>query len=190
MCWLPLSWPVPFRPLLGIFRLGRVAEMFPVSVIHGLLAAIGVIIISKQLSVALGISSVDGNTVEVLIGTVKNIAETNPFVAVITISGFLLLVFHARISYKLFHFIPAPLWVLIISIPFVFWFDFFQPHDLNFMGRDYHIGPEFLISIPNNPLEALMYPDFGMVRHLSILAYGNRDYADWFCGNAGKYESR
>jgi len=121
--------------LLGAFRLGKLAELFPSSVINGILAAIGVIIFSKQAHVALGGDSDGETTMAVLLDIPASILTLNPFVTIISVIGLLLLFFHSKISYKLFHFIPAPLWVLLISIPFVFLFNFFEPHTATFAGR-------------------------------------------------------
>ena len=43
-----------FQLLLGIFKLGSIANYFPSSVIKGMLAAIGIMLIAKQIPVALG----------------------------------------------------------------------------------------------------------------------------------------
>lgn len=150
--------------LLGLFRLGRMAEMIPSSVISGILAAIGVIIVAKQLHVALGTDSDADNMVGVLFDVFSNINNLNPFIAIISIVGMLLLIFHSKISYKLFHFLPAPMWVLIISIPFVFLFNFREGHTLSFFGANYDVGPQFLVSIPDNLWDSIQQPDFSILK--------------------------
>lgn len=152
------------QTLLGVFKLGRMAEMIPSSVIGGILAAIGVIIIAKQLHVALGTTSDADNMVGVLIDVFKNLPNLNPFITIISIVGMLLLIFHSKISYKFFHFLPAPMWVLIISIPFVYLFNFFDPHTISVLGNKYKVGPEYLISIPDEPWKHLMFPDFSILK--------------------------
>ncbi len=48
-----------FQLVLGVLRLGTVANFFPSSVIKGMLAAIGIILISKQIPLALGYDQPD-----------------------------------------------------------------------------------------------------------------------------------
>src|SRR6185436_3116447 len=43
-----------FQVVLGVLKLGAIANYFPSSVIKGMLAAIGIILISKQIPLALG----------------------------------------------------------------------------------------------------------------------------------------
>lgn len=55
------------------------------------------------------------------------------------------------------------MWVLLLSLPVVFGFDFFNEHTISILGNAYSIGPELLIDIPDNPLDSIMHPDFGMI---------------------------
>src|SRR6187401_1349301 len=48
-----------FQLLLGVLKLGVIANYFPSSVIKGMLAAIGIILISKQIPLALGYNQPD-----------------------------------------------------------------------------------------------------------------------------------
>ena len=42
------------------------------------------------------------------------------------------------------------MWVLIIAIPFVFNFNFFEDHSINFFGRSYEVGKHLLINLSND----------------------------------------
>ncbi|MGL1884934.1 MAG: SulP family inorganic anion transporter [Reichenbachiella sp.] len=154
--------------VLGLLKLGRYAKMFPSSVLHGVLAAIGIIIFTKQIHFALGTVS-DADTI---LGTLRDaviqLPNTNPFVACVSLTGLLFLIYYKKIPFKFIRILPGPMWVLIIAIPFVIGFDFFYEHTRSFLGRDYLMGPHFLISIPENLLESIIYPDFGMIGHSSF----------------------
>lgn len=149
--------------LLGLFKLGRFAEIFPSSVIHGILAAIGVIIFAKQAHVALGTTSDAENTIGTLVDIFRNLPDANPFVAIISVIGILLLIFHAKISYKLFHFLPAPIWVLLIALPFTYLFNFLEPNEIELLGKSYAVGPQYLINLPDNLLESFLFPNFSKI---------------------------
>jgi len=149
--------------VLGLLKMGRLANLFPSSVIHGILAAIGVIIFSKQMHVAMGTTSDATTTMGVLIDVFYQLPNANPYVAVISVLGLLLMAFHSKLSYKLFHFLPAPIWVLALSLPFVFGFDFFTEQSFSLFGKDHLVGPHLLIDIPDNLLESMIYPNFGMI---------------------------
>lgn len=149
--------------VMGLLKMGRFANLFPSSVIYGILAAIGVIIFSKQMHVALGTTSDATTTMGVLIDVFLQLPNANPFVAIISVLGLLLMIFHSKVNYKLFHFIPAPVWILVLSIPFVYAFDFFADHTIDLFGMLYQVGPDLLISIPDNLSEAMIYPDFSKI---------------------------
>ncbi|TNE54687.1 MAG: SulP family inorganic anion transporter [Bacteroidetes bacterium] len=149
--------------LLGLLKLGRLADVFHPTVIRGILAAIGIVIFAKQIHMALGTELNSEKIIDDLIGVVKHIGDINPFVAAISLLGLFLLIFHSRISYKVFHVLPAPIWVLLLSVPLVYAFNFFQAHDIDFLGKSFSVGPDLLISIPPNPLDSIMYPDFSKI---------------------------
>ena len=95
--------------ILGLCKLGRFANIFPSSVIHGILAAIGVIIFANQMHVSLGTDSTSNNTIQILHDIFNQIPDINPFIACISLIGLSILIFHSKISYKFFHFLPAPI---------------------------------------------------------------------------------
>ena len=149
--------------VFGALKMGRFAKLLPSSVLHGILAAIGVIIFAKQAHYALGTSSSADTTIGTLADIFNKIPEANPVVFLMAFVGILALVFYKKIKNRFIQIIPAPMWVLLLTIPLVFAFDLFNEHHINFMGNSYGVGPKLLIDIPDNPLDSIMHPDFGMI---------------------------
>ena len=154
--------------LLGILKLGRLAEVFHSSVIHGILAAIGIIIFAKQIHVALGTHSDSPSIIQNLIDAVLYLPQANPFVILISLTGLFLLLLHSKISYRFFHFLPAPMWVITLSIPFAYLFNFFDQQTLSFLGKTYEIGPHLLLDIPDNIMDSIMHPNFNKVNTIEF----------------------
>tara|TARA_B110000003_G_scaffold201683_1_gene200350 strand:- start:522 stop:2747 length:2226 start_codon:yes stop_codon:yes gene_type:complete len=154
--------------LLGLMKLGRLADIFHSSVIHGILAAIGIIIFAKQIHVALGTQSDSPSIIQNLIDAVLYLPEANPFVIIISLTGLLLLLLHSKISYRFFHFLPAPMWVIALSIPFVYAFNFFDEQALFFFEKEYQVGPHLLLDIPNTIMDSVMFPDFSKINTIEF----------------------
>jgi MFS superfamily sulfate permease-like transporter len=149
--------------VLGLLKLGRLADVFHSSVIHGILAAIGIIIFAKQIHVALGTHSDSPSIIQNLIDAVKQLPEANPFVVIIALIGLVIILVSSKINSRIFNFLPTPMWVVALSIPFVYLFNFFEPHKLSFFGTAYEVGPHLLLDIPDNIMESIMYPNFSKV---------------------------
>nr|WP_321233914.1 SulP family inorganic anion transporter [uncultured Psychroserpens sp.] len=154
--------------LLGLLKLGRLADIFHSSVIHGILAAIGIIIFAKQIHVALGTHSDSPSIIQNLIDAILHLPQANPFVVIIAVVGLLLLLFHSKISNRFFHVLPAPMWVIALSIPFVYAFNFFDQHTLSFFGKAYEVGPHLLLDIPDNIMDSIMHPNFGKINTIEF----------------------
>lgn len=156
------------QTLMGLLKLGRFADIFHPSVITGILAAIGIIIFAKQIHVAMGTSSDSPNIVQNLVDAVFLLPEANPFVVIISLTGLFLLLFHSKVNYRFFQILPAPMWVIALSIPFVYAFNFFDPHSLSLFGKSYDVGPQLLLEIPDNIMDSIMHPNFGKVHTLEF----------------------
>ena len=154
--------------VLGVFKLGRFAKLLPSSVLHGILAAIGVIIIAKQAPFALGTTSNADTVIGNLLDVFYKLPDANPFVFIVALGGILILVFYKKTSNKIIRALPAPMWVLILALPMVIGFDFFNEHSISFLGKSYGVGPKLLIDIPQDPLDCIMHPDFGMIGTLAF----------------------
>ena len=154
--------------LLGVLKLGRLADIFHSSVIHGILAAIGIIIFAKQIHVAMGTHSDSPSIIQNLIDAVVYLPQANPYVVIIALAGLTLLLFHSKISNRFFHILPVPMWVIALSIPFVYFFNFFDQQTLSFFGKAYEVGPHLLLDIPDNIMDSIMHPNFGKIKTIEF----------------------
>ena len=154
--------------LLCILKLGRLADIFHSSVIHGILAAIGIIIFAKQIHVAMGTHSDSPSIIQNLIDAVVFLPKANPFVLLIAITGLFLLLFHSKTNSRFFHLLPAPMWVIALSIPFVYAFNFFDQQTLSFFGKPFEVGPHLLLDIPNTITDSIMHPNFSKINTIEF----------------------
>ncbi|MEQ8360135.1 MAG: SulP family inorganic anion transporter [Cytophagales bacterium] len=149
----------------GLLKVGKLGDFFPSAAVHGMLAAIGVIIMVKQLFVALGTKADGGG--HGLFHTLAQIPEAfinmNPEIALIAIISLLILIGHSRVSFKPIKMIPAPMWVIIVTIPMAHFFDLFHEHHYNLVGNDYVLGPKYLVHLPESVIDGIVFPDFGMI---------------------------
>lgn len=111
--------------LFGLLKFGKLSDFFPLSAVHGMLAAIGIIIISKQLHIVAGMNPVNEagkpmvEPLELLM-ELKNTFANFFLHKEVTIVGLvsLLIVFGwPMIPVKFFKKIPAALVVLVVAIP-------------------------------------------------------------------------
>lgn len=113
--------------LLGILKMGKFADFFPLSAIHGMLAAIGLIIIAKQIPVLLDINPAitRGKDPFELLGSVPYyIAHLDPKATVIGVISLFIMMGWQYIKNPIIKKIPAPLMVLLIAIPAELMMDF------------------------------------------------------------------
>jgi MFS superfamily sulfate permease-like transporter len=149
--------------VMGFLKWGQIADVIPSSVIQGIMVAIGIIIFASQIHVVLGTQSDGTNSIEKLLDVFAKLPEVHPIILLISLTGIILLVVIPKIQSRLLHFFPASLWVLIISVIFAYAFNFFEPHNVNFLGTDYAIGPEYLIKIPDDLRDAILFPNFSKI---------------------------
>ena len=145
--------------LLGLLKMGKLGDFFPISVINGMLATIGIIIFVKQFHVALGDNGNTGSIVEALIGMPHAILTLNPAVTIISIISLTILIAHPYIKIKTIKSIPAPLWVLMVSVPLVFFSNLFDK-SVTLFGSQLAISEEYLIQIPSKLLDNIIFPNF------------------------------
>ena len=116
----------------------------------------------------MGTYSDSPSIIQNLIDAVLYLPQANPFVILISFTGLFLLLLHSKISYRFFHFLPAPMWVIALSIPFAYLFNFFDQQTLSFLGKTYEIGPHLLLDIPDNIMDSIMHPNFNKVNTIEF----------------------
>ena len=145
--------------LFGAFRAGILGEFFPTSAVHGLLASIGVIIIAKQFPVTMGLSP-EGKPLELIAKIPQFIMDMNPIIGLIGIISLLIMFSFPLIKNPRLKIIPAPMIVLIVTVPLGMYFNLSQEHTYAFNGQEYLLGEDFLVGVPENMFRALTFPDF------------------------------
>lgn len=145
--------------LLGLFRAGSLGDFFPSSAVHGLLAAIGIIIISKQLPVALGETN-QGEPLELLMEIPDKLIHLNPEIAAIGVVSLLVLFLFPLIKNPYLRKVPAALVVLAVAVPMARYFDLAHEHDYTVLGHHFTVDKSFLVNVPERLASAITYPDF------------------------------
>jgi len=152
--------------LLGFLRMGKLADFFPSSAIQGMLAAIGLIILGKQFHIMMGNEMKLAGSVEYLIAIPSTIIgafsyDNSGFTYAATagILALAIMVFYPKIRNKYFHLVPAPMWIVLLSIGFSYFYELVlkQPHpvDPSYMISEIPTGAQIISDIPK--------PDFSLV---------------------------
>jgi len=154
--------------LLGFLKMGRLSDFFPASAIEGMLAAIGLGILSKQFHIMIGNNEAKGSIISLLLNIPSVIMElwqtpnrSKLFAAAIGIISLLIMIFYSKIRNKYFQLIPAPMWILILTVGFSY----------VYAGLDipYPMNPKFLVNIPNDIFGNLAFPDFSLLTDKNFL---------------------
>lgn len=146
--------------VFGMLKLGKLVYFFPSAAVHGMLAAIGIIIIAKQVPVLLGTYGHHSNPIALLIEIPEMVMNLNPEIALIGLTGLLILFGLPRINISWVRKIPAPMLVLLVAVPMGLYFDLEHQHKYLFLDHQYFVGPEYLVTLPNNFLDGIVLPDF------------------------------
>lgn len=159
-----------FQVIMGIAKAGVIAYYFPSSVVHGMLAGIGLLIFFKQIPHAVGYDKdpegdfsyvqPDGQTT--FSELVNMVDYISPGVMLISLISLVLLILWETKFVKELAFtklIKGPLVVVLVGVTLSLWFQ---------QSGYWHIDAEHLVSIPvaNNPQEFIgnfTLPDFSAI---------------------------
>ena len=136
--------------VLSLFKAGRFALFLPVTVVEGMLAAIGIMIILKQIPALLGVLAPPAKSMLVTIENLPAVLlKTDPVIAAIGGVCLFLLFYLNRTRHVWMRRIPPPLFVAGVGIG---------------LGYLLQIEPKYLIAMPHNLIEGgITLPAFGDV---------------------------
>jgi len=159
--------------ILGFLRMGKLADFFPSSAIQGLLAAIGLIILGKQFHIMLGNRITRESTIDYLLAipeTLQGILSySDPgllFAAASGVISLMIMVVYSRIRNKYLQLIPAPMWIVVLSIAFSYYYEL-----VLLMPNPIH--PDYMLNgMPNlnQVIADLPIPDYGKLGTLPFWA--------------------
>ncbi|MDP2902153.1 MAG: SulP family inorganic anion transporter [Methylovulum sp.] len=142
--------------VMGIFKLGRLGAFFPASVVHGMLAAIGLIIIATQTHVMLGVTPNPGSLFSMIAQIPHSLLNMNTQTVLISFLGLEILMVWPLINTK----IPAPVIVVLVGMLFAWHFGF---NEKSVTG-----GANYLVAIPDDFLSGFAFPDFSKITTLAF----------------------
>lgn len=163
-----------FQLLLGILKAGGIANYFPSAVIKGMMAAIGIILLSKQIPLAAGYDQPDfwsegflqlfANT-HLKSNFLSLYTHFNKGTIVISVLSLLALFGWERTTSKKLKKIPGPLAAVIISVAASFFFTQWVPA--------LALHKNQLVQIPLNLLEEFQFPAWNkLFSNFEIWKYG------------------
>ncbi|NDA98429.1 MAG: SulP family inorganic anion transporter [Flavobacteriia bacterium] len=119
-----------FQVVFGLLKLGSLSDFFPLSAVHGMLAAIGIIIISKQLHILVGMNPLT-ELGKPMVEPLELLAELkNTFanffmhkdVAIVGLVSLAIVFGWPMLPVKALKKIPSALVVLVVAIPLAMYF--------------------------------------------------------------------
>ncbi len=136
--------------VLAKLKVARLSAIFPAAAIEGMLTAIGLLIIAKQIPLFLGVKFEAHEFWSILEEAPRHLATMNVKVVALGLACLAALFLLAAIPGRLLKIMPPPVWVFLFGTL------------VNALFL--HLGQEYLINVPEAPLKhGLVLPDFPSV---------------------------
>ncbi|MBM4200508.1 MAG: SulP family inorganic anion transporter, partial [Gammaproteobacteria bacterium] len=159
--------------VLGWLKAGRWAAFFPAAVAHGMLAAIGLIIIARQIHTLIGTRPDFETPLQSFAHLPHSLLHLNPEILLVGGIGLTILFAWPLLGNRGLGRLPAPLLVVLTGYLLGRVFDLNQAElYLSSQGEEsdllhrhvYVTATQFLTDIPGRLLDSVTYPDFSKVR--------------------------
>ncbi|GAB6067684.1 SulP family inorganic anion transporter [Methylothermus subterraneus] len=155
--------------LLGLGKAGRFVALVPASVVHGMLAAIGVIIMIKQSYVLIDVQP-QGELLENLLALPQSLMHANPEITAIGLVGLAILILWEALKprFKLCQWVPAPIVVVVAGWLLGLYFDLEHSHKYSWHSTFFEVGPNELLPVPQRFWDGFALPDFSQIGTLKF----------------------
>jgi MFS superfamily sulfate permease-like transporter len=122
---------------------------------------------AKQIHVVLGVTPEKGSLFFTIAQIPVSIVNMNHEIAIIGLSGLVIMVVWSMLKHPLLKMIPAPLVVVLVGMGLARYFDLEHEHmylflpDAHFLPHhEETVGPKFLVAISDNFMSGFYFPDF------------------------------
>lgn len=132
--------------LIAAFRLGKLMELMPHSIIVGFTTGIGCLILLSQLPVGLGIAAKGEDAVAKLVYTFSHLNEVKPFEFLLLAITLVTTVLYARTRFV--RWVPAPLIALLVGGTSAFLFELYNI-PISTIGEQYNVSLSNLAASPS-----------------------------------------
>ncbi len=132
--------------VLGVIKAGPMTNVFPFSVVEGMVAGIGVIIMAKQIHVVLGVKVTGSmfNVIASIPSSFVNMVVPNAIIGGVAMA---IMIFWPYLK-AVAKIIPAPLAIMMVTIP---------------MAIAFGLDSKQLVDVPSNFADSFTFPDFSKI---------------------------
>lgn len=141
--------------IAGVLKLGRFVSIFPLSVVHGMLSAIGLIIMLKQIHVFFGVS-VSGSMIDTVMKIPSSMIHANHEASWIGLISVAILLAYPYLKNKVAKIIPAPLVVVVVGIMLSSFFAAAPRVSIPTNIKDFYIAPLFDVVMSRESLISIV----------------------------------
>jgi len=150
--------------LLGLLKLGSLGMLAPVQVIHGMLASIGVTVMTKQIYVLCGQKAAGLETLEQIIHLPKAVLAANPVILWVGLMTLILIIFLSTSKSRWAKLIPAPLAAVFLGIACDKFLDLEHSHVVELFHHSIgEVGNKFLLHVPEKLSDGIVHPDWSLI---------------------------
>jgi len=138
----------------ALARTSVLAKAVPSAVVRGMLTAIGLLIMVKQLPIMLGAEVPTGGPLAILLGLPAALTSAHPAALALGLGAPAPLLVLPRI--RPLRRVPAPVLVVLASVP---------------LATALGLTPSYRVALPSSLTAALTFPDFSLVAHPTSIKY-------------------